>query len=212
MLFKTNVFFSKKCLGYILLVLLTAVTFLNVLDNGFVYDDNSVIGENPRVFNLWNMRYLFSPKYFRIVGKGKEYAFGEASYRPTVTATYFFDALIFKGRPWGCHLTNLIFHIINVLLVYFIFLLTLGVRRNVALLGALLFAVHPVVTESVNAIGFREDLLVVCFCLTGMVIHSYFQKKNYQIINEFIFIYYTVFSICWLYSQKNRLLYTRCCF
>ncbi|MCD6460860.1 hypothetical protein J7L67_09390, partial [bacterium] len=158
-------------------MLLSVITFFNILDNGFVYDDNTVIGENTRVFNLWNIRYLFSEKYFRIVGKGKEYAFGEASYRPTVTATYFIDALIFKGTSWGSHLTNLLIHISNVLLVFLFLSIGLGLTKKTSLFGGLLFAVHPLVTEPVNAVGFREDLLVVFFCMAGMLIYSIYREK-----------------------------------
>ena len=206
--FKTNVVLSTKYLTYILLVLLTAVTFLNVLDNGFVYDDNTVIGENSRVFNLWNMKYLFSTKYFRIVGKGKEYAFGEASYRPTVTATYFFDALIFKGTTWGCHLTNLLIHITNVLLVFLFFLITLGLNRKMSLFGGLVFAVHPLVTEAVNAIGFREDLIVVCFCMASMVLYSWYQgkvlSKNKKILVDLIHGFFYMLA---LFAKESAVVY-----
>jgi len=206
--FKKKVFLSTKYLTYILLVLLTAVTFINVLDNGFVYDDNTVIGENSRVFNLWNMKYLFSTKYFRIVGKGKEYAFGEASYRPTVTATYFFDALVFKGKTFGCHLTNLLLHVINVLLVYLFFLITLGFRRKAALLGGLLFAIHPIVTESVNAIGFREDLIVVCLCMAGMVLWSCFQGKVVPKNKKFFFDFlHGFFYLLALFAKESAVVY-----
>ncbi len=161
--------YFRSLLPYILLVTLTASAFANTLLNNFVYDDASVIAENPRVFNLHNIRYVFSPLYFKIVGKGKEYAFGEASYRPTATLTYFFDALVFKGTSMGCHLTNLLLHIANVLLLYTLITLLLS-SITAGLFGAAFFSVHPIVTESVNAIGFREDLLVLLGILAGLIV------------------------------------------
>ena len=171
--------YFRSLLPYILLVLLTASAFANTLLNSFVYDDASVIAENPRVFKLYNVRYVFSPLYFKIVGKGKEYAFGEASYRPAVTLTYFYDALLFNGTSAGCHFTNLLLHISNVLLLYTLISFLLS-SRVAALLGAAFFSVHPIVTESVNAIGFREDLLVLSGILAGLLVFL----KSEQIINR----------------------------
>lgn len=162
---------------YILLAVVSLITFGNTLSNGFVYDDASVIAQNPRVHTLANIRYVFSPLYFKLVGKGKEHAFGEASYRPVVTLTYFFDALVFNGSAFGCHLTNLLLHIANVLLLCIVLQWIFGARIP-ALFASILFALHPVVTESVNAIGFREDLLVVFFLLFGLLLFRVQRRRG----------------------------------
>ncbi|MDX9702686.1 MAG: tetratricopeptide repeat protein [Candidatus Auribacterota bacterium] len=196
----------KSLLPYIVLALLVLIAYFNTLCNDFVYDDASVIAENPRVFKLTNVRYVFSPLYFKLTGKGKEYAFGEASYRPAVTLTYFFDAFVFKGKSIGCHLTNLLLHLANVLLLYSL-IKKLILSRIAGLTGALLFSVHPVVTESVNAIGFREDLLVLLCILSGAVMLIGKPKSRYCIKLFFYDLIHSLIFATALFSKESAVVY-----
>ncbi len=159
------------------------ITFSNTIRNGFVYDDFSVIAENPRVKYIQNIKHIFNLNYFKILDKGKQPAFGESSYRPVVTATYFLDAFLWKGKSWGCHISNFLLHVLNTLLLYSVLLRLLN-SKKIPFLSALIFAVHPAVTEAVNAIAFREELLVVLFCLLSLYflqLKSKWNKKTFNI-------------------------------
>ena len=87
-----------------------------------------------------------------------------------MTLTYFVDYTLWGLKPFGYHLTNVLIHSANVVLVY-LFALVLFTDRKIAFLAALLFAVHPVQSEAVNAISFREDLLVVLFLLPSFLLY-----------------------------------------
>ncbi|MBN2492674.1 MAG: hypothetical protein JXQ29_17640 [Planctomycetes bacterium] len=94
---------------------------------------------------------------------------GYPYYRPLVTASLALDHAVFGLRPQGYHLSNLLLHFANTLLV-----LTLVRRvyppggRAGALAAALLFATHPIHPNAVGWVAARADLLVA-FGTLGML-------------------------------------------
>lgn len=142
--------------------------YSNSLKNGFVYDDKDTILNNTLIKSFDNIPLLFDKiAYFR--------RSEEVSYRPVVTFTYFIDDALYGLRPWGYHLTNILLHAINGALLYFFLtlLLTPHVSRftSPAFLISLLFVTHPVLTETVNCISYREDLLVFLFYIATLSIY-----------------------------------------
>ncbi|MFN3533536.1 MAG: tetratricopeptide repeat protein, partial [Candidatus Brocadia sp.] len=128
----------------------------NSLHSGFVYDDIGVIEENYFIRSLHNIPKIFSKDYFHLSS--------ELSYRPVVTLSYFADYAVWHLNPFGYHLTNIVLHTINSILLYAL-LVHLTRMRSVALLSAIIFSIHPCVTEAVNAISYREDIFVALFSL-----------------------------------------------
>lgn len=145
-------------LPYILIAVISAGIFLNSLHSGFVYDDIGVIEDNYFIRTLHNIPKTFSKEYFHLSN--------ELSYRPLVTLSYFADWAIWQLNPFGYHLTNVILHTINGVILYSLTVRLIRIR-SVALLSAVLFSIHPCGTEAVNAISYREDLLVVLFTLVS---------------------------------------------
>ncbi|HEY4481478.1 MAG TPA: tetratricopeptide repeat protein [Candidatus Brocadiaceae bacterium] len=187
---------------YILLSLIPLCVFLNTLQSGFVYDDIGVIEDNYFIRSLQNVPKIFSRNYFHLAN--------ELSYRPVVTLTYFLDYAIWRLNPSGYHLTNVILHTITGVLLYAV-LSRLIRKRPVALLSAILFSMHPCVTEAVNAISYREDILATlfiflsCLCLIlsrkkvyyALSLLSYllslFSKETAIVMPLFILLYWTFF-------------------
>ncbi len=155
-----------------LILLISVAIYSNTLKNGFVYDDESTIVNNTLIKDFRNISKLFKKEYFTVSG--------EISYRPVVTLTYFFDYAFFGIKPWGYHLTNLLLHAANVILVYLFAYSLLG-EFWIASLSALLFSLHPVQSEAVNAISYREDILIAFFLLPAFLI---FLKISNSSINE----------------------------
>lgn len=160
---------KKFSLFHILIIAtLAIVIYSNTLNNGFVYDDEFTIVNNTLVKSFDNLPLLFDKTaYFsRSV---------EMSYRPVVTFTYFLDYTIYGLKPWGYHLTNILLHAINGALLYtFLTLLfTPHASRPTSLpfLTSLLFVTHPVLTEAVTCISFREDLLAFMFYMATLNLH-----------------------------------------
>jgi len=156
---------------------LSILTYLNCLQNQFVYDDNSTIIENHFIEDWSNFPTLFTQDYFT--------KSGELTYRPIVTLSYFVDYSLWHSRPTGYHITNILSHSINSLLTYILIfhLLNHASKQitspqkynktsfiNHAFLASLLFILHPIVNETVNAISYREDLLATNFVLISFLL------------------------------------------
>lgn len=133
---------------------ISAIVYLNSLQNAFVYDDESTIVYNYFIRHWGNLPDLFTKNYFTLSA--------ELTYRPIVTFTYFVDYAVWHAHPFGYHLTNILLHGVNSLLLY-VLAFHIFKRHFLAVIAAAIFSSHPVFTEAVNAIAFREDLLAFLF-------------------------------------------------
>jgi len=163
---------ASRWLVPLLIALLTLVAFLPSLQNGFVgWDDKLTLVENQNFRGLgWEqLRWMFT-------------TFHTGHYQPLSWVTFGLDFLLWGMNPFGYHLTNLLLHAANAVLVYFLAfrLLSLAVSatnsqdlslRISAGLAALFFAIHPLRVESVAWATERRDLLSALFFL--LTIHLY---------------------------------------
>ncbi|MDD5286002.1 MAG: glycosyltransferase family 39 protein [Desulfuromonadaceae bacterium] len=88
-------------------------------------------------------------------------------YRPMIYVSFLIDRFIWNLDPAIMHLENILLHLANTLLVFFIARLIISKTSKLPLFAALLFAVHPVASESVNWISGRTDLLATMFVLAS---------------------------------------------
>lgn len=149
-----------KPISVALIIILLVVIYINTLGNSFVYDDYSVIVNNEFIKDWRHIPNFFSIDYF--------WGSDEASYRPIVTLSYLVDYSIWRLNPIGYHLTNFIIHTINAILFYILINLVFK-DLVVSLIATLFFIVHPVLTEAVNGISYREDLLCSLFMLGSII-------------------------------------------
>ncbi len=162
---------KKYFLGILFLALLVYAPSLN---NNFVWDDYLNIVDNSFIHSPDNLGKMLSPQYLTapsdVLYKGQRpIGSGEMSYRPIVTLTYFFDYALWGLKAKGYHLTNIILHLINVWLVWLLASHFLT-NKKFSWIAALIFALHPIQTESVMVISFREDLLATLFSLTAFLL------------------------------------------
>src|SRR3989304_1516869 len=144
------------------LIILSFAAYLNALSNTFVFDDVYVISGNYFIRDWKNFWGLFTSKYFA--------ASGELSSRPVVTLSYFVDYSLWHLNPMGYHLTNIVLHTLNSALLFF--LVQLMVKNTpVAFLASLFFICHPVLSEAVNAVSYREDILAATFFITAFLLY-----------------------------------------
>jgi protein O-mannosyl-transferase len=108
-------------------------------------------------------------------GKGLSEIFrpaGSYYYRPLVELSYYLDNLLWAMHPRFMHLENILFHLLNTLLVFLIarqLAGAWGVKWSwFPLASALLFALHPINTESVTWIAGRTDPLAAIFILSAI--------------------------------------------
>jgi len=167
---KTNI--SKNLSLPILILVIVCFSqfiYLNSLSNQFAYDDEFTLVDNYFVKTWNNLPLLFSKDYFRYSG--------ELSYRPVVTLSYFIDYTLWKLNPFGFHLSNTLLHTLNSVLL-FLLLKRIFNCQTTSFLATLIFSCHPVLTEAVNAISYREDLLATTFFIGAFLLYMKTSKDE----------------------------------
>ncbi|HVO65935.1 MAG TPA: hypothetical protein VMT12_05555 [Syntrophales bacterium] len=94
-------------------------------------------------------------------------------YRPLLDLIYYVEDRVWMLEPSFLHLDNVIFHVVNVFLVYVVALLISKLlygrkSKGIAFSAAVLFALHPINTEPVDWISGRTDLLSGNFLLLSV--------------------------------------------
>ena len=140
-----------------MLVAVVFVCYANSLGNGFVFDDDFLV---PAYSRAWSFSHLIRALL--------------ESYRPVRNASYAIDFFVWGWRPFGFHLTNVLIHAGNVILV-FLLIRRFTVKPRLAFLAALIFAVHPMQTDSVSYISGRRDVLFALFYLAAF--HAYLRYR-----------------------------------
>ena len=175
-----------------LITVLPVLIYLNSLGNTFVYDDYLTITNNHFIRERRYLSAFFSQKYFAISN--------ELTYRPVVTLSYFVDYAIWQLRPWGYHLTNLVIHTLNVYLVYFA-VYHLFKNRITAFISCLLFSIHPIFSEAINAVSYREDLLSASFLLVAFIL---FIKYNESTNRRYFITWYALSLLTYLLAMLSK--------
>ncbi|MBN1912903.1 MAG: tetratricopeptide repeat protein [Candidatus Omnitrophica bacterium] len=152
----------KPKLPVLAIIFFTLLAYVNALKDSFVWDDHYVIVANDFIRSWHNLHLIFSRAYFE--------SFVELTYRPVVTLSYFLDYSIWKLNPLGLHLDSVLLHAFNAVL-FFSFLNLVFKKKAPALFAALLFALHPVNSEAVSVISFRDDLLAFMFFFSSFILY-----------------------------------------
>jgi hypothetical protein len=143
-----------------LLGLLAVIPYLQALEFDFVWDDRSLILENEHIQDERLLAEALTADYWQSADEPEA---KRSFYRPVVTLSFFVDWFVWGDDASGFHATNLLLHLLNVLLVFSCFS-AFGSPGGALVAGAL-FAVHPVHTESVTWISGRTDLFASLFVL-----------------------------------------------
>src|SRR5439155_5770475 len=130
-----------------LAALLAGLVYVNALHNPFVYDDAHTVVDNTSIARVTNLRAIVLHDVTR----------------PLVNFSYAIDRAVWGPGPFGFHLTNVVLHMANVVLLFLLARRLAEDRQRrkpatapnpdvVALTAAVLFAVHPMMTEAVGYI------------------------------------------------------------
>jgi tetratricopeptide (TPR) repeat protein len=137
----------------VLLALITVAVYLPVIEQGFVaFDDNYYLTANPTV-------------QAGLTWEGARWAFTRAhaaNWHPVTWLSHMLDCQIYGLKPAGHHVTSLLFHTANTLLLFGLLKRLTGAFWRSALVAAL-FALHPLHVESVAWVAERKDVLSTFF-------------------------------------------------
>ena len=148
----------------LLIVILGLTAYFNSLGNEFIWDDAVLVRDNLYIRDASHIGNLF----LEDIAQGANARLG--FWRPLQMLTYMWDYASWGLAPAGYHLTNISVHIFTALLIYWL-ANTLFANPAVSLLAGVLFAVHPVHTETVAYISGRAESLAALFMLLAYIFY-----------------------------------------
>jgi tetratricopeptide (TPR) repeat protein len=172
-------------------LVITAIVLFNTVNNGWVnWDDHAYVLDNPRVKSLSaesisNMFTIDKPE----VG----------NYHPFTMLSLGMNYASSGTDATGYHITNLLLHLLNVLLVFQLVRLLSG-NLIIAFITATLFGIHPMHLESVAWISERKDVLYTFFFLAGLISYIRFIRQKGKMRS----VYYVVCLLLLLFSLLSK--------
>ena len=152
---------ARRTLGWVvLIVVVIAAAYCNSFHGPFIFDDIGCIIENPSIRHLWPPGPVLSPS-----SEGGRTVAG----RPIVNLSLAINYAISGLDVWSYHVLNLLIHLGAALVLWGVLRRTIRIRGSdgVAAAIALLWALHPLNTESVTYVVQRaESLMALCYLLT----------------------------------------------
>ena len=176
------------------IAVLAALIYLNALPNGFVSDDNQLIFEHPYTQKVADWPAIFTTGHYA----------GGGGYRPLVTLSFAINYLVGGNNPIGYHAINILLHALNSALV-FLLLRRLMRSLSIALIGAVVFAVHPIHAEAVAWISGRAELMAAAFFLGGWIL--YLRSTETTSISPATFATSLLLFFAALLSKENALIF-----
>jgi hypothetical protein len=161
-------------LAFALIALMVLIAYSNTFTASFHFDDNPAIVEN------YTIKYVNRDNILQLL-RGA---------RPIVSLSLMLNYQLSGMNVAGYHIFNISVHALNSMFVYLLIHWTLNLpllrgqygwrSARMALFGSLLFAVHPVQTESVTYIISRTELLATFFYLASFLLFIRgVRKKNF---------------------------------
>lgn len=153
-------------IGALIVAAASFTVFSNSIGFEFVWDDAQMI---VRDRSIESARTLPAALVKPLGYYGEEKPQGSL-WRPALTLSFFADTQVWgKSRPWGYHLTNVLIHAAAAALFYLLLCRAVG-PGWAALAAALIFALHPVHSESVSGINARGTPLSGFFVLAAFLL------------------------------------------
>jgi hypothetical protein len=153
-----------------LLALATIALYWPATGNGFVnFDDGYYVTANTHIqhgLTLESVKWaFFNPVCY--------------NWHPPTVLSHMADSQLFGLKPWGHHLTSVLLHAVNTVLVFLLLRrLTGAIWRSV--LVAALFGWHPLHVESVAWVSERKDVLSGCFGLLALICYARYAEVQSQ--------------------------------
>jgi tetratricopeptide (TPR) repeat protein len=158
----------REILICLLLLTATLAVYWPVQNHDFLeYDDHEYITTNPYVkagLSSEGILWAFSTGH---VG----------NWHPVTWLSHMLDCELYGLNPRGHHLTNVIFHMVNSVLLFLVLRLMTGAVWRSGLVAAL-FALHPLHVESVAWVSERKDVLSTLFWLLTMWAYCGFARRS----------------------------------
>ncbi|MDR3609050.1 MAG: tetratricopeptide repeat protein [Ignavibacteriaceae bacterium] len=145
------------------LLIVPALLYFRTANFGFTTmdDSNIILAHYDTIGDIKQVDKAFTSDAF--INKS-----ADSFYRPLQTVSFMIDAQIGGNQPWIYHFSNLILHLLNVIVLFF-FLKKTGIKNEISFLLSFFFSITPLLTNAVAWIPARGDLLLCLFILLSFI-------------------------------------------
>ncbi|PYK71339.1 MAG: O-GlcNAc transferase [Verrucomicrobia bacterium] len=171
------------------LVAVTVLAYLPALRNGFIWDDDAWLMHNRTLEGVNGLYRLWSD------------LLALQQYYPITGTAFWIQYQLWGFHPFGYHAVNVALHTLNVVLFWFV-LRKLGLRG--AWFAAAIFAVHPIMVESVAWVTEIKNLLSTAFFLGSVLAYLNFENLERRDLPRRgnWFVLSLLFFVCALLSKS----------
>lgn len=186
-------------LGLVSIFFLCVIIYSNILNAPFVFDDSTSIVYNPTIKSLKNALVAISDnRYLGYLSFSVNYA-------------------VAGLNPFGYHVTNVLIHAANALLIYYLITLTFmtpalsGTRLSsgfIAMATAFIFLAHPIQTQAVTYIAQRFASMATFFYLLSIISYvkarlDFIETKNFSSKRHLAYYFLAILSaICAMKTKE----------
>jgi len=150
----------------VLLAVITFAVYFRATQNPFVnYDDQGYVVENTRI------QQGLSAATFRWALT----SFDDTNWHPLTWLSHALDWQLFGPNAGGHHLTSVLLHVMNTILLFLLLTRATG-SIGKSLLVAFLFALHPINVESVAWVAERKNVLCMFFSLLTLGAYGWYAR------------------------------------
>jgi len=158
----------KHFLIIVLLISSVLFAYWNIDKCGYIhFDDLDYVTLNYHIFSGFTATSI----------KWAFCSFYAANWHPLTWLSHMLDYQLYGLKPAGPHLTNLLFHALNTVLLFLALRSMTGTVWRSALVAAL-FGLHPLHVESVAWVSERKDVLCACFMFITLLCYSSYVHRN----------------------------------
>jgi hypothetical protein len=158
---------NRKWVPPLGLAVLTSIAYWGLNEHSFInYDDNVYVTANAQVqagLSWKSVAWAFTST-------------SAANWHPLTWLSHMLDCQLYGLNPAGHHLTSLIIHIANVVLLFWLLEVITGALWQSTIVAAL-FAIHPINVESVAWVAERKNVLSTLMWLLTTLAYVWYARK-----------------------------------
>jgi Tfp pilus assembly protein PilF len=201
----------KNFFHFFLLATIITICYSGTLQNSWHFDDFPNIVDNKNV-HIDNLSWVEIKKsfYSQITGNVS---------RPLANLSFAINYLFFGLDPTSYNIVNIVIHIICTIFVYLVFVITLKISQkeninfqpdyhlqDIALLGAVYWAIHPIQTQAVTYIVQRMASMAAMFYMISMYCYLICRIHKGRKKKTLFFILCILFWMAGIMSKENAAL------
>jgi tetratricopeptide (TPR) repeat protein len=170
-------------------VALAAITWLvfgQTLRHDFVnYDDRDYVTKNAQVsrgVTLEGIVWAFTRVH-------------SSNWHPLTWISHMLDCQLYGLNPWGHHLTSVLIHAANAILLFLLLRQMTGAMWRSAFVAAV-FAIHPLRVESVAWVAERKDVLSGLFFILTLMAYGRYARADSRARYAMVLVLFALGSMC----------------